>query len=210
MLNSLGRFECVRQILQPGRALDLPAYTPLLTGPSPFDWSTTVDVYADLLQADPDTAAGPLPVIDATAQQILWTAPDWTQVSLAWDTDAPRLTLRRPPTATAHAEVLRAVVENRLSAYPAAACYFDEAWLRALDLPVPPGTRVLWLPGEVAFYQTDHDWLVTPDGVFTELAHDLFEPDWMAAAPLSVRQAVWDALAIPDAVRSPISFGHRR
>lgn len=202
MLNVLGRFECVRQILQPGSALDLPAYTPLLTGIPPFDWPTTVDVYADLLLADPAAAIGPLPMIDEEARAITWTAPDWTYVALAWDDAAPRLTVRRPPTATAHTAAIQAVVANRLAAYAAAACYFDAAWLTALHIPEPPGTRVLWRPGQVALYQADGDRLVTPAGVFEDADRDVWDPAWMADAPEPYRRAVWDALDLTAVVRA--------
>lgn len=197
MLNLLGRFECVRHILHPGSALDLAAYAPLFADAPPFDWATTVDVYADLLSVDPAAAAGSLPTFGGAGSMIAWTAPDWSQVVLAWDGDAPQLTVRRPPAASAHAVAIQAVVEHRLSSYPAAACYFDDPWLPIMGALAPPGQRVLWLPGQAALYQAgDGDWLVTPAGLFADAKRDVCEPTWMAAAPAPDRQVVREALAI--------------
>lgn len=206
MLNLLGRFECVRHILVPGSALDLPAYAPLFTDASSLGWPMAIEVYADLLAADPSAhAAGSLPVFDGRV--IVWTAPDWTRVTLRVE-DLPQLTVYRPPTATAHTAAIHAVVDNTLTAYAPAACYFDDAWLPLLEAPSPPGTRALWLPGQLALYQEwcavcdqGYDRLVTPEGLFEDARRDVWDPAWMSDAPDRYRQAVWAVWDLTNLIR---------
>lgn len=205
MLNSLGKLECIRQVVAPP-GVDL-ARTPDLYHTrfhTASEWQEALHTYTRTVRDHPTPT---MPQLDADLMGVQLRAPDSTTVHVVWDAAhaTPLLRVSRAARTLPGASMLDAIVQNRIAQAPEAALYWDNPQLDWLHAPRPDGTLVVRVHGQAALYQAHDgddlvDTLVTPQGWFTEREQDIIAPGWMkaAGAPREAMDTVRQALAIPS------------
>ena len=205
MLNSLGKLECIRQVVAPPGA-DL-AVTPDLYRTrfsTASEWQEALHDYARSLATNPTPA---MPHLDGDLMGIRFRAPDSTAVHALWDQkySTPILRVSRASRTLPGAAMIDAIVQNRIEQAREASLYWEDPQLEWLHAQRPEGKRVIGVHGQAALFQAHDgddlvDTLVTPQGWFTERQHDIIAPGWMkaAGAPPEAMETVRQALEIPS------------
>lgn len=205
MLNSLGKLECIRQVVAPP-SVDLAATPDLYHSRfhTAAEWQEALHTYTRTLREHPSPT---MPQLDADLMGVRFRAPDSTTVHVVWDAAhaTPLMRVSRAARTLPGAAMLDAIVHNRLNQAPEAALYWDAPQLDWLQARRPPGHAVVRVHGQAALYQardgeTLIDTLVTPQGWFTEQEQDIIAPGWMkaAGAPEEAMTTIRQALEIPS------------